>query len=289
LFTAGGDNVIMWEAETGCRLYKWSIGAGILVRSVALSDSQEWIVVTSSGKKNALCFFKLYGGDFMLREHFETEDIPEHVKEIQMEIPCPDSKPTHCIWGPGDQYVIASFEDGSVQKFDMSTGEPLKKIQPHSESVNRITRSPDRQSFVTASGDQKSKLIDMDTFEVVKTYETNRPINIAFISPKYHHVMLAGGQKASEVTTTASHEGKFTILLYHLIYGNEIGSIRGHFGPVNALAISPDGSTYVTGGEDGTVRLQRFDADYYDIVEKDAYDDGGEVEVEELDEEPKEE
>lgn len=47
------------------------------------------------------------------------------------------------------------------------------------------------------------------------------------------------------------------------IYEEEIGGIRGHFGPVNALAISPDGRSFVSGGEDGYVRVNHFDADYF--------------------------
>ena len=39
------------------------------------------------------------------------------------------------------------------------------------------------------------------------------------------------------------------------IFMEEIGSVRGHFGPVNAIAIHPDGRSFSTGGEDGYVRI----------------------------------
>ena len=38
--------------------------------------------------------------------------------------------------------------------------------------------------------------------------------------------------------------------------------VRGHFGPINAVAYHPDGQGFVTGGEDGYIRLHRFDNDY---------------------------
>ena len=44
--------------------------------------------------------------------------------------------------------------------------------------------------FITASLDKTAKLIDADTLEVLKTYETERPLNSADISPILDHVRL---------------------------------------------------------------------------------------------------
>ena len=34
---------------------------------------------------------------------------------------------------------------------------------------------------------------------------------------------------------------------------------QGHFGPINAIGINPDGRSYASGGEDGYIRLHFFD------------------------------
>jgi translation initiation factor 3 subunit I len=75
-------------------------------------------------------------------------------------------------------------------------------------------------------------------------------------------VLLVGGQEASEVTVTADAAGGFETHFFHKVYEEEFGQVRGHFGPVNSVAISPDGKSFATGGEDGFVRLQHFDMDY---------------------------
>ena len=46
------------------------------------------------------------------------------------------------------------------------------------------------------------------------------------------------------------------------IFTEQIGSVRGHFGPINAVAFHPDGRSFSTGGEDGYVRINHFDNDY---------------------------
>jgi len=48
--------------------------------------------------------------------------------------------------------------------------------------------SKDGTMLITASKDFTSKLFDVDTLEVLKTYKTERPVNSAAISPSLEHV-----------------------------------------------------------------------------------------------------
>lgn len=62
-----------------------------------------------------------------------------------------------------------------------------------------------------------------------------------------------------QVTTTSAKAGGFEARFYHKIFTEEFGNVRGHFGPINSVAFSPDGRSFVTGGEDGYVRIHHFD------------------------------
>jgi translation initiation factor 3 subunit I len=70
--------------------------------------------------------------------------------------------------------------------------------------------------------------------EHLKTYTTDRPINDAVISETKDHILLGGGQEAMSVTTTSGKVGKFETRFFWLVYEEEFGCVKGHFGPINA-------------------------------------------------------
>lgn len=52
---------------------------------------------------------------------------------------------------------------------------------------------------------------------------------------------------------------------YHLVFEEEIGRVKGHFGPINTVAFHPDGTGYASGAEDGFIRVHHFDDDYFNF------------------------
>ena len=119
--------------------------------------------------------------------------------------------------------------------------------------------------LITSSKDTTAKLYDVDSLEVIKTYRTERPVNSAAISPIKDHVVLGGGQEAMDVTTTTTKAGKFEARFFHMIFEEEIGRVKGHFGPINNLKFHPNGRSYSSGGEDGYVRVHTFDQSYFEF------------------------
>ena len=49
------------------------------------------------------------------------------------------------------------------------------------------------------------------------------------------------------------------------MFQEEIGQVKGHFGPINTLAFHPNGKQYTSGGEDGYVRIHNFDKSYFEF------------------------
>jgi translation initiation factor 3 subunit I len=110
------------------------------------------------------------------------------------------------------------------------------------------------------------QILAANNLKILKSYATDTPLNTAAITPKKDFVILGGGQAAMDVTTTSSRQGKFEARFYHRIFEDEIGRVKGHFGPLNTIAVHPRGQGYASGGEDGYVRVHHFDKPYFDFM-----------------------
>lgn len=141
----------------------------------------------------------------------------------------------------------------------------MHETDPQQSNITDLQWSPDRTYCITSGKDKTAKIIDVNNLEVMKTYVADTPLNSASITPKKDFVILGGGQDAMGVTQTSARQGKFEARFYHKIFEEEIGRVRGHFGPLNSVAADPTGRGYASGGEDGYVRVHQFDKAYFDF------------------------
>ncbi|KZT53924.1 putative TIF34-translation initiation factor eIF3, p39 subunit [Calocera cornea HHB12733] len=255
LVTGSADNLMkLWDVQTGQCLYTWEFLTA--VKRVAFSEDGELIVCVTEQRaiaQGAIRVFKIN------RENGQDQD-PE---PISMFHPI-GSKATLAAFGWDNNSIITGHESGKIAIFDTKTGEEIQTHEKaHHDSVTDLQLSPDRSYFITSSKDKSAKLHDSRTLAVLKTYTTETPLNSASIAPIRPYVLLGGGQDAMNVTTTSARQGKFETRFWHKIFEEEVGRVRGHFGPINTIAVHPDGRSYSSGGEDGFVRVHFFDESYF--------------------------
>jgi len=94
-----------------------------------------------------------------------------------------------------------------VRRWDSETGKLLSEAQVHEADIQDMQLSPDGSYVITASLDKTAKLVDIQGLDVLKTYKTGRFVQSAAISPLYDHVLLGGGQDASQVSRRLAAEG----------------------------------------------------------------------------------
>ena len=260
LATGGADNTIrLWEVQTGKLLKTWEFTTSI--KRVEFSEDGRQLLGVTEKRMGQLSTIVVYDID----PDPEAEQTDEQSLRIVIEeLP----KATVAGFSYLSKYIISGHEDGSVTQWDAKTGEQLTNVFSHEDGmlVSDLQWSADRTYFITASKDKTAKLHDATTLEVLKTYVADTPLNSAAICPSpTEYVILGGGQAAMDVTTTSARQGKFEARFYHKIFEEEIGRVRGHFGPLNYVAVDPTGKGYCSGGEDGYVRVHHFDSGYFEF------------------------
>lgn len=255
VLTGSADNTArLWDCETGAQLAE--IKNYSSVRTCGFSYSGRQVMISTDKQMGKPCEIQLYD----IADARQMENCkPYRVMAIN------GSKVTSALWGPLDEYIVAGHEDGSLVHYSTDRGNPILQQKHHTKEIKDLQCSLDQSMLLTASKDSTAKLIDMTTLDHKKTYKTERPVNSAAISSLRHHVILGGGQEAMEVTTTSTRIGKFDARFFHSVFEEEIGRVKGHFGPINTVVFHPDGRSYSSGGEDGYIRIHTFDESYFEF------------------------
>ena len=266
--------VYIWEACNGEIIHKFTIDKIPLISSVYFNYNNDLISVGyGSRASNSDSHIDIYKFNDLLTKQKNVEPI----KKIL--IPNKD-KISKSRWFDLGKSILATSESGMIYKYDFDSEKLLLQKKIHNSVIMDIDISPKEELILTASKDGKAKVLDPDTFEVMSELFPQNPvrnINACRFNPlissedekivKYH-AFIAGGQESREVTTTASKKGGFETLIYDCMFGEELGAILGHFGPVNALAISSDGEILASGSEESSIRVHKINNDEYNNLER---------------------
>ncbi|XP_022915779.1 eukaryotic translation initiation factor 3 subunit I [Onthophagus taurus] len=253
--SGGGDNTFrVWDCETGKEIGCVSTNSSVRACNFSFSGNMAAYATDKAMKHNCEIFI------------IDTRNVDESIAQAQpiLRIPISGARVSSMLWGALDETLLTGHDNGEISQWDIKTGKKLHTIKEHDNLVNDMQMSKDATMFITASKDHTAKLFDSDNLMLLKSYKTERPVNSAAISPICEHVVVGGGQDAMDVTTTSARVGKFDSRFFHLVFEEEFGRVKGHFGPINSVAFHPDGKSYSSGGEDGYVRVHSFDQSYFD-------------------------
>eukprot|EP00798_Chlamydomonas_sp_ICE-L_P017837 gene17837-24221_t len=259
--SACDQTVRIWQLQTGKELFRFQQGEPC--RAVALSVGEGILAYTCDafmGTPPQVHLVKL-----------DLEDLSQQSAKPILSIPAPRGRITHCFWSDLNRALITSHEDGFLRKWDSETGKIASYKSRPSDTIQttRVVSKTCRSQLIGLPLGITSRFLVQDWAKLVdwglKVSKTERPGTAlsAAMSPIFDHVITGGGQDASQVTTTSAKAGGFESRFFHKIYAEEFGQIRGHFGPINTIAVHPDGRSFTTGGEDGFVRIHPFDMDYF--------------------------
>ncbi|KAJ7170483.1 WD40-repeat-containing domain protein [Mycena crocata] len=256
LVSGAADNTLrLWSVATGKCLFTWEFPTA--VKRVAFNEDDTQVVCITEQRMGHQCAIRV----FDINRDGDGTDQSEEPRYFFNPI---GSKATVCAFTLTPNVIITGHESGKVALFNVKTGDEIENNErAHSDVVTDLQLSKDRTYCVTSSKDKIARIHDTKNLMVIKTYTTETPLNSAALAPTRPYVLLGGGQEARDVTTTSLRQGKFETRFWHKVYEEEVGRVKGHFGPINTIAVHPAGTCYASGGEDGFVRVHHFDDSYF--------------------------
>ena len=184
------------------------------------------VMVTAAGDNSAIIW------DFTKRKKI-------HVLEDESAVYC-------SVLSPDGTTLATGNADGYVTLWNTGTGEQVKRVKHHADSVFALTFSPKGDILASgggssAGGDAVCRLLDLPDLKVIRELPG-------------HERQVYGLAFAPDGKTLASGSSDKTIRLWDLATG-EATIWKGHTSDVYRGAFSPDGSQFASPSQDGTIRL----------------------------------
>eukprot|EP01113_Clastostelium_recurvatum_P010563 TRINITY_DN1525_c0_g1_i1.p1 TRINITY_DN1525_c0_g1~~TRINITY_DN1525_c0_g1_i1.p1 ORF type:complete len:317 (+),score=78.63 TRINITY_DN1525_c0_g1_i1:210-1160(+) len=144
-------------------------------------------------------------------------------------------------WSANDtNTVLSGGADEAIRIWDLRTKAQVKSI-PTKGAITSMDLSFDGKILTTTAG-REITFWDAATMQVLKAFTLNIDLNTGALHPSGTGKFVAGGSDLH-------------VHVYDYATGEEIEVHKGHHGPVHAIRFSPDGESYSSGSEDGTIRI----------------------------------
>jgi WD40 repeat protein len=149
---------------------------------------------------------------------------------------------------PDESLLASGGSDGAVKVWHLPGGQPLYSFNEMGGAVHTVAFAPDGNRLA-AAGDGKA----------IHIYKVDiaGPDKVVRVQSESTLPVTAGAIRALTFTdkTTLLAAGDNGINLWNLVEKKVLKSFVGHEGPVLALALAPDGSSFASGGVDHKINL----------------------------------
>lgn len=140
-----------------------------------------------------------------------------------------------------DDRIVMGMENGSLQIWNVNTGEQIKTLDQQVGNIWTVDVSSDGKYLVTASDDSAVTFWNLKTLRPDFSFPESTSTKAVAFSPDGKH--LATGNRNS-IVKVWDWENQIPIV-----------QLRGHRGSIHALAYSPDGTRIASAGSDGKIKV----------------------------------
>jgi len=222
--TAAADfTAKLWNAETGECLHTFT-HKHIVKQAVFSKDSQK---LFTGGAEKKLRIYDLENQDA------EPQILMGHTESISFLELLPDP----------NMVVSGGIKESQLRLWDLRSGECVKELAS-SDPLTGMSMSHDQSTICSTAG-KTVTMWDSKTFEKIKSFELPRVVDCVAFDPNIKKFVTGS-------------DCELWVRVYDFESGKELACNKGHHGPVRSVDCSPDGKQYVSGSEDGTLRIWEY-------------------------------
>jgi len=272
-FLISGDStgtIYLWDVFAGKKIKEFEGDPTLSVRNIDINANDEMVSFVFSGRQKKS---KSYVETYKIYDLFTTSDTEGLKKVIDSKVESSETKFVSAKFSDLNKKMFVSKEDGSMEIYNVNEDKPFLTKKIHDDTILDFDLSVGQEALITASKDGKSNIVNVENLEIINSFAPEKPtrnLNACKFSPLFSlkddknkfHSIIAGGQESKDVTTTHKNAGGFEVLFYNTLCREPVGSVDGHFGPVNSLGFSGNGKCFASGGEDSTVRIYHLTDDF---------------------------
>lgn len=254
--TASGDfSVMLWDGITGQVLA--TLGHAHIVKTVDFSPNSKRLC--SGGHEGLL---RVYDLITILKDGNGDGKATLSIKQTEQGKKVVITK---SLW-MNDNVILAAASDGKVRCWNAHSAELDDRLL-HTLSVGAEVR--DMELITISNGNGQREILTVAAGNAVSFFElhlsdTASSVTIKSSLLKAHklpiHFKDEGGASLHPSGSKFVAGGSdLWVRVFDFETGEELECNKGHHGPVRCLRYAPDGNTYATGSEDGTIRLWKTD------------------------------
>ena len=282
-FSADGKTLAIATAERHGSLQLWEVGTGKIIS--ILADHPKLTALPVNDK----AFIGLRIGSIQLRDINTGEilqdvtkawmNLIEHIREI-------GGVEVFSI-SPDATTVALGSNDGSLQLWDLRTGNPFSTLTGHTGSVNALAFTADGTRLASGSKDRSIRLWDVSTGAQHLTLTEHINSGKELVYDTDDGIILPSAEFVNNLVfspdgrTLAGASELGTIWLWEQNTGNLLTTVIEHEAGVNersvgwdekiGLAFSPSGTLLASGGMDGQVMLSEVSANPTSLIFKERH------------------
>ncbi len=138
------------------------------------------------------------------------------------------------------KFIAIGDASGQIKVRNLQSQQDVVQFRGDPDFMTAVKFSPDDQTLASAGYNGGVKLWKLSSWELIGTLPTNGTVTDLSFSPD---------------SSTLAGTDYEAVNLWTIQNGENIATLSGHVGWVNAAAFSHDGNSIISGGSDGTLRL----------------------------------